>query len=152
MRNGFIKELFIIALLFVVIMFIIGILVYDFIPTNKVVPQAIEYTADSTVTATLQEITADLASQSTTTDSSSNYDETESLLKSYSIGKSDLSNYKSKNAFESGKPDPFSEYTEPDANTAANTVANTTGNNATTNTSKGNSNTSGTFFEKPNLK
>ena len=79
-----IKEIFILVLLLIVILFVMGVMFYDYIPSNKVVPEPIEYAADSKVTATLQEIAA-------TTDENvdGEFADDGSLLKSYSIGTSD---------------------------------------------------------------
>ena len=70
---------------------------------------------------------------------------------------SELKNYASKKAYETGKADPFSDYAEsstsPISTEDGNTVANGENSTATTNTNgKTTNSNSGTFFEKPNSK
>lgn len=149
------KELFIMALLLMIVVFMVGIIFYQYMPNNKTVPEPVSYRADSSTTSILQEI----ASTSTSDDNSSG-SESQSIIKSYSIGSQELSTAASKHSFTSGKTDPFAEYVEP----VATNTTNTTGTNTTaTNTAQGttnnnggqkttNSNSTGTFFEKPNSK
>lgn len=144
------KELFIMALLLMIVVFMIGMVFYEYMPNNKTVPEPITYTADSSTTAVLQEI-----SSSTTTTDYGSTSEPESIIKSYSIGTKDIATAAAKQIIDSGKTDPFAPYTEPvsDGNTVGNTT-NTTGNGGNTkptNTNK-DSNSTGTFFEKPNSK
>ena len=153
MGRSIVKEIFIGALLLMVIMFTLGIVLYEYIPTNQAIPEPVQYSADSSVTQTLQEIAV---SAETDGMSDSELGETQSLLKSYSIGASDLKNYASKKSYESGKVDPFAEYVDP-SNTTNTTDANTT--QAPTSTVAPNSvagqtstSNSGTFFEKSNSK
>lgn len=105
MNSKFAKEIFIMILLFIVVMFTIGILFYEFMPSNDEKLSSIEYLQSDDVKATLAEIQAN-----TGVDSSD--DNTNSLLKSYSVNKEDLSGYQSENYYESGKKDPFAEYSE----------------------------------------
>lgn len=152
------KELFIMALLLMVVVFMIGIIFYQYMPNNKMVPQPISYRAESSTTSVLQEI----ASTSTNDGSDSSSSDTQSIIKSYSIGAKELSTAASKQSFTSGKTDPFSEYVEIVANTTdGNTTTNTTGGtnsntttSSTTSSSQTNSNSknTGTFFEKSNSK
>lgn len=135
--KSLIKELFIIILLLIIVAFVIMLLFYDYLPSNKVIPEAVEYVPDSKIAATLQEIKS-----TTELEGADSSKEETTLLKSYSIGKYDLKNYESKNAFESGKANPFAEYAE-DANAV------TDSNTVNTNTV---SNTTGTFFESSNSK
>lgn len=105
MNGKFAKEIFIMVLLFIVVMFTIGILFYEFMPSNDEKLSSIEYLQSDDVRATLAEIQAN-----TGVDNSG--DSTNSLLKSYSVNKDDLSGYQSENYYESGKKDPFAEYSE----------------------------------------
>lgn len=140
------KELFIMALLIMIVVFMVGIIFYEYMPNNKTVPEPITYSTSSTTTAVLQEI----ASSSSDTSSSDSM-ETQSIIKSYSIGTKELSTAASKQSYTSGKTDPFAEYT----GTSNTTNGNTTGTNTATNTTQGstsNSSSTGTFFEKSNSK
>ncbi len=143
------KELFIMALLLMIIVFMIGMIFYNYMPNNKTVPAPVSYKADSQTTVVLQEISS--SSAGTDTDSSGGV---QSIIKSYSIGAKELSTAASKQSYTSGKTDPFAEYKETETNTAdGNTTGNTTSNNKVPSTSSNkNTNSTGTFFEKPNSK
>jgi len=144
------KELFIMALLVMIVVFMVGIIFYDYMPNNKTVPEPVTYQADASTTAVLQEIAA-----TTLGDDGSGSSESQSIIKSYSIGPKELSTAASKQAYTSGKTDPFAEYVESTTNTTTdgNTVTNTTQATTTNNgASKPNTNSTGTFFEKPNSK
>ena len=173
MGKSVVKEIFILALLTMVIIFILCILFYDYIPTNRSVPSAIEYVADSKVKESLKSVKYE-----SSTGSSDNTSEKSSLLKSYSIDASDLKNYASQKDYESGKTDPFSDYKEPvteeSNDSSTNTTVNTnssTKSSSTSNTKDTNTNavkketvnskttqaetsnaSSGTFFEKAGTK
>ena len=141
------KELFIMALLIMIVVFMIGMIFYKYMPNNKTVPEPITYTAESSTTAVLQEISA-----STSYSYSDSDTEVEDVIKSYSVGPTELSVAASKRSYVSGKTDPFAEYKEADPNSVnSNTAVNTTvtNQNSTNNTK---SNSAGTFFEKSDSK
>lgn len=100
-----VKEVFIIVLLLVVIVFTIGVLFYDCIPQGGIL-ESKEYVADKEVTEVLNEIKE-------TTGIDVSEDNKDSLIKSYSIGKDDLAEFATENYYESGKKDPFAEYSAP---------------------------------------
>lgn len=106
MNNKILKELFIILLLVIVIMFAFAILFYDCISADNLKISSIEYIIDSETNKVLKDI--QLNSGVDIEKESSNY-----LLKSYSIDKDDLSLFASENSYESGKSDPFAESAEP---------------------------------------
>lgn len=147
------KELFIMALLLMIVVFMVGIIFYEYMPNNKTVPEPITYQTDGSTASVLQEIAA-----TTTSTGGSTATETQSVIKSYSIGTKELSTAASKQSYTSGKTDPFAEYVETATNTT--TDGNTTGttNNTsttTTNAETNNSNsgsTTGTFFESSSTK
>lgn len=139
------KELFIMALLLMIVVFMIGMVFYEYMPNNKVVPEPITYSADSSTTAVLQEIAT------VSSDTSTGSYEVESVIKSYSIGTKELSTAASKQSYTSGKTDPFAFYNVVDENVVdGNTVKNTTKGSSTT--VKQDSSTTGTFFENKNSK
>lgn len=98
-----VRELFIIILLCMIVIFTIGLLFYDCIPHKNEKIQSIEYVADENVTNTIEQIEVNGGSDTTK-------DKEDSLLKSYSIGKDDLTEFASENSYETGKKDPFAEY------------------------------------------
>lgn len=103
MNKNLVKEVFIIALLVLVVVFTIAILFYDFIPFKEEVSQ-VKYNPDAEVLQAIEEI------QGTSNFSNTSQD---SLLKSYSIDKDDLTMYANQKSYESGKQDPFAEYSQP---------------------------------------
>lgn len=107
MNRKIVKEVAIIALLAIVVVFIIGILLYDFIPFKDEITSATsskKYSQDESVLKTIEEIDGNTNKESTNENS---------LLKSYSLDKEDLNIYATQNSYESGKKDPFAEYSEP---------------------------------------
>lgn len=103
MKN--IKELFIILLLFIVIIFAFGILFYDSLSSKNGEISSVEYMQTDETKAVLEEIQekSGVDIQEETQDT---------LLKSYSINKEDLNMYANDNNYESGKKDPFAEESE----------------------------------------
>ena len=85
------KEIFIFALLLMIVVFMIGMAFYKFMPNNKMVPEPIEYTADSAISTILKEIAA-----STKYNYSNDEKEVENVIKSYSIGPKELNSAASK--------------------------------------------------------
>lgn len=104
--SKFVKEIFIILLLCMVVIFTIGLLFYDCIPQKNEKIETIEYVASKDVLETLEQINANVGVNDEGNDESS-------LLKSYSIGKDDLTEFASENSYETGKKDPFAEYATP---------------------------------------
>ncbi|MBO5397442.1 MAG: hypothetical protein J6A36_00685 [Clostridia bacterium] len=142
------KELFIMALLIMIVVFMVGIIFYEYMPNNKTVPEPITYSTASTTTAVLQEIAATASDTSSSSDSI----ETQSIIKSYSIGSKELSTAASKQSYTSGKTDPFAEYTGTTSTTNGNTTDTNTTTTTTTQGNSSNSSSTGTFFESSNSK
>lgn len=142
MVKSVIKEIFIMILLCIAIALILGILFYDYIPTNKIIPSKEAYhTPDEVKTEIDEQIT-----------------EIEKTEISYEVTDADLNVYKQTSSYRPGKPDPFS-LTETQNNTAGN--SNTLGNTGTqgngnnqgqNNTTKPNENSTGTFFNDEGIK
>lgn len=101
--NKTIRDIFIILLLCMIVIFTIGLLFYDCIPYKNEKIESVEYVADKSVTNTIKQIEANGGSDNTK-------DKEDLLLKSYSIGKEDLNKFTSENSYETGKKDPFAEY------------------------------------------
>lgn len=124
MNKKIIKEVFIMILLVLVILFVIGVLFYDVIPFKEDIT-SVEYKPDESVLKAVEEI------QGNTNQVTSNED---ALLKSYTIDKDDLNIYANQNAYESGKQDPFAEYSEPIEETTRTEISSGVPNNANNNT------------------
>lgn len=142
------KEIFIIALLLMIVVFMIGMIFYEYMPNNKTVPEPIAYVSDSSTTAILQQISAESA------DTETGKTETQSVIKSYSIGSKELSTAASKQSYTSGKTNPFAEYTDPiSTNTVdGNTTTNQNTNNSNNNNNNNKQDSTGTFFENKTSK
>lgn len=156
------KEIFIMALLLMIVVFMIGLVFYEYMPNNKIIPEAKTYSADSSTTSILQEIAATSTNSGDDEGGSSNLEDT--LLQSYSIGSDDLSTAASKHSYTSGKTNPFAEYVDPNVNMVNSTTVNGTttaqpttapqqaASGSVSNKNSGNSSSTGSFFEKPNSK
>ena len=130
-------------LLCVAIALILGILFYDYIPTNKIIPSKEAY-------YTPNEVKAEIDEQIT---------EIEKTEISYEVTDADLNVYKQTSSYRPGKPDPFSLI-----DTQNNVTGNTSGNTGTQgnnnnennkgqdNTTKLNENSTGTFFNDEGIK
>ncbi len=127
MNNKIVKEVFIIGLLFIVIIFCLGILFYDSMSINTKDIVSVKYTTTDNVKSVLTEIQnnsgVDVKKQTSN-----------AILQSYSIDADDLNVYASDNTYESGKKDPFSETSE----TIDEIVTTTTKTGTTTNSQSGN--------------
>lgn len=122
--KNIIKEIIIFLLLVLAIILILGVLLYEYVPTNKMIPEKVSYTTPESVKSELQ------------TDES--VDNTEVVV-TYQIDSTDLSNYKKINEYVPGKKNPFESIKQD--NTI--TDENTTSSNETTSGSTENSNTKG---------
>lgn len=137
-----IKELIIMLLLVIAIIFALGILLYEYIPNNKVVPTVSEY---QTPSAIKEELAVELTNAK------------EEVIVTYEVDSQDLQTYERTKDYKAGNPNPFSYYETGTVNTATtnNTNSNTNKNNSTTTNSNSNtsSNTSsGTFYENKGTK
>lgn len=123
MAKKVIKEMIIILLICLAIILILGVLLYEYVPSNKIIPDAVSYTTPEAVQEEL---------------SKSEDVENDEIILTYSVDSTDLDNYERINTYVPGKPNPFSPYDE-----TTTSGEDTTQNNTTTgtngNTSSGNS-------------
>lgn len=139
MGKTIIKEICIMLLLCIAILLILGVIFYDYIPSNKAVPNKLEaYTTSETVKTEISERITEL----------------ETPEVSYEVTSADLNLYQQKHSYTSGKINPFStsiiapENEENDNNTnSENTNTTSGGQNTITD-----SNSTGTFFNDTGLK
>lgn len=130
MVKSIIKEIFIMLLLCIAIVLILGIILYDYIPSNKVIPVKEAYETPNDVKEEINEQITEI----------------EKTEISYEITDADLNLYKQTSSYKPGKPDPFSESsTVVNSNVTDENTTNTNQNNGTTNT-----NSTGTFFDDDN--
>ena len=124
MSKNIIKEIIIILLLTLAIILVLGVLLYGYVPANKIIPEKISYT-------TPEEAKSELEADINEND--------EELYIDYHIDSTQLNNYQKIQEYVPGKKNPFSSL-ESENETETNT-------NTNTNTSKDNqtqTNTSGT--------
>ena len=117
--KSIIKEIFIILLLCLAIWLMLGVIFYDYIPTNKVVPSTVEaYKTSNTIKDEISQEIVDYPKQNITLE----------------ITDSDLTMHREDRSYDSGKANPFAPAS---AGVAGNTTTNVPGGN----TSGGNTNT-----------
>ena len=129
--KNIIKEIIIVLLLILAIILILGILLYEYVPNNKIIPQQVSYTTPENVKEELS--------------TSENVDDSQVIM-TYEVTATDLTNYKKTKDYVSGKKNPFesieSQNTTTENTTSGNTVnSGTTGNSSTTNTNTTTNNT-----------
>ena len=136
MVKTIIKEIFIMLLLCVAIVLVFGVIFYDYIPTNKAVPNKLE--AYVTPENIQEEIDEEIM-------------EMNKIEVSYEITESDLDLYKQTHSYTPGKRDPFSASTENITNTAGENNTGTGNNSGSTGTNT-DPNSTGSFFNETGLK
>lgn len=141
MKKDIIKEIIIILLLTLAIILILGVLLYEFVPTNKIIPEKVSYTTPENVREDLQ------AAENAGDDN---------IVVTYQINSTDLSNYKKINEYVPGKKNPFesvekNETTNDTSTDTSNsqgsaTSENTTSSSTDTKTNTNTSSNSGTSY------
>lgn len=128
MAKSIIKEIIIMLLLCVAILLILGVLFYDYIPSNKVVPSKIAYSTPENIQEEVNEEVIEANKTKIT----------------YEVTDADLNIYKQSNSYVPGKRDPFSmESTQTNENSAGGTTNNEEIIETNTNSDP---NSTGTFF------
>lgn len=132
MIKSILKEIIIVLLLCAVILFVLGILFYDYNPINKVVPNKIAYSVPENIKNELEENVQNTLSVEN---------------KVYTIEGSDLNIYKKSKTYNPSKENPFASTPSEDTNTSTGnttvkTNTNTSGNDQNTNTNGVKTNTS----------
>lgn len=141
MVKSVIKEIFIMILLCIAIVLILGILFYDYIPTNQMIPTKEAYVTPNDVKEEINEQITEI----------------EKTEISYEITDADLNIYKQSSSYKPGKKDPFS-LTETSENISGNENTNSDDNkneeqkNDTTVSNKVDPNSTGTFFNDTGIK
>ena len=141
MVKSVIKEIFIMILLCIAIVLILGILFYDYIPTNQMIPTKEAYVTPNDVKEEINEQITEI----------------EKTEISYEITDADLNIYKQSSSYKPGKKDPFS-LTETSENISGNENTNSDDNkneeqkNDTTVSNKVDANLTVTFFNDKGIK
>lgn len=97
MAKTIIRETIIILLLCLAIILVLGVVLYNYVPTNKIVPEEVSYTQTEEVKKAIQE--------------SVSAENTQVVL-TYEIDETDLDNYEKIKDYKPGKTNPFSAYQE----------------------------------------
>lgn len=123
MAKNIIKEIIIILLLTLAIILVLGVLLYEYVPANKIIPEKVSYTTPEEVKTELE----------------INVNESEEeLYIDYHIDSTQLSNYKKIQEYVPGRKNPFASLeTKEDSDTSTNGGTTSTGNNTTTEESTG---------------
>lgn len=132
------KEVSIMLLICLAIVLVLGVIFYDYIPNNKVVPSKIAYETPRNVK---EEIEVEITE----------YEKTNIV---YEITDSDLDLYKSTKSYNPGKADPFADLSNETTESVNNTIG---GGNTNTSTGSGtttnkNPDSTGTFFQDTGTK
>ena len=94
MKN-ILKEISIFVLIIAAIILVLGVLLYDYIPTSKVIPQTIAYETPENLKSEIEEELIE---------------ENQEVIITYEVDKSDLNEYQNKSSYVPGKVNPFAEY------------------------------------------
>lgn len=134
MAKKIIKEIIISLLLCLAIILLLGILLYEYVPMTKTIPNPVSYTTPDNVKQELA--------------NSESVDESQ-IIMTYEVDSTDLNNYKRIQNYKPGKANPFSSYDTSETN-GTNTTNNKSANGGNENTtsdsdtSDGDNNNNGT--------
>ena len=117
--KSIIKELIIVLLLLFAIILVLGVFLYDYIPTNKIIPKIEQYEVPNNIKEEIENGVNDT-------------EENKAQIV-YEIDGQDLKNAEKSKDYQKGKVNPFSQYTE------GNTAENSMNKNNTAGTSSSNS-------------
>lgn len=136
MAKKVIKEMIIILLLCLAIILSLGLILYDYVPTGKIIPEQVSYTTPSEIKDEINK---------------GENVENEQVILTYSVDSTDLRNYERINTYVPGKTNPFSSYETGNTQSENTTNGNqSNGNSSSSNTNSGNinsnSSTGGTYL------
>jgi hypothetical protein len=126
MAKNIIKEIIIMLLLCLAIILILGVILYEYVPSNKILPEEISYVTPQNIKEELK---------------NSDSIEEDKVILTYEIDESDLTNYQKIKDYKPGKVNPFSTYEEKTEENQTQNGQNTTNNNSgSTNSNNSSSN------------
>lgn len=126
MAKNVIKEIIIVLLLLLAIILVLGVILYDYVPTNKRVPEKVSYTTPQNVKEELQ------ASQDVDKDK---------VILTYTLDQNDLYNYQITNDYRPGKTNPFSSYKTDKADSSNGESSSSSGGSSSSGNTSGNTST-----------
>ena len=149
MVKNVINEIIIILLLCLAIILVLGVMLYEYVPNNKQIPEEVSYVTPQNVKDELQTV--------------GGVDEDKVILTN-EVDQTDLNNYQRINDYKPGKTNPFSTYKQENVENNNSSSGNTGSNNTTSggqtnsNGSSGNnnqsssSNSQGSYFQNKGIK
>ena len=142
MAKKIFKETIISLLLCLAIILLLGILLYNYVPMNKTIPNPVSYSTPENVKQELAE--------------SQGVDE-EQVIMTYEVDATDLNNYKRIQDYKPGKANPFSSYETGEANGDSSNEDNSNNNsqsssNSSNNENNDNNTSGGKFFQNKGTK
>lgn len=137
MTKTIIKEIIIALLICLAILLILSVAFYNFIPSNKVVPESVEYAPSKEIQTQLNTAVEDNSKE---------------IIVTYEVTAQDLDNYERTNEYNPGKANPFAPIKEevPDEPNGDNNEPNIQ--QPTTTPGSSNNNPQGSLFEKGSSK
>lgn len=118
------RETIIALLVSIAVLLILSVVLYNYMPSNKVIPETVEYTPTKEIQ---EQLNAEV-------------DEAQDTTEPYKVTANDLENYEKTNEYNPGKANPFAAASEP--STGGTTGGNTSG-GTTTDSTDSNSNNQG---------
>ena len=129
MAKTVIRQIIVTLLLCLAILLILSVLLYAYVPNNKVIPERVSYTAPEEVQSILEE----------------NVEDESQVILTYEVNASDLNNAERINEYNPGKVNPFSSYktdgTSQNANGGSASAADTANGNSSSATNNNNGST-----------
>ena len=126
MTKSILKEIIIVLLLCLAIILVLGIILYEYVPISKTIPNQVEYTTPEGAKQELLE---------------SGSLDTSQVIMTYEVNSDDLNNYKRVKNYNPGKANPFSSYETPVEETERNNTNSINGTSTTGTASSGSTTT-----------
>ena len=137
MAKNIVKEIIILLLISLAILLILGIILYDYMPNNKIIPEVKEYQKSAEMKEALLNAKAEEGTK---------------VVLTYEITNSDLNMYQNTKEYRAGKLNPFEEYSEEVSSENTEEDTSNTGNSTSNNSSSTGTQTGGTLFENSTTK
>ena len=128
MAKNIIKEIIIMLLLCLAIILILGVILYEYVPSNKILPEEVSYVTPQNIKEELK---------------NSDSIEEDKVILTYEIDELDLTNYQKIKDYKPGKVNPFSTYEEKTEENQTQNGQNTTNNNSGSTNSDNSTSTGG---------
>lgn len=128
------RETIIALLVSIAVLLILSVALYNYMPSNKVIPETVEYTPTKEIQEQL---------------SSAVEDNSKEVIVTYEVTANDLDNFEKTNEYNPGKANPFAAASEP---STGDTTGGSNSGNITTDPIEGNNNQGGTIYENGSSK